>query len=712
MGETMKLLLLTLTSIIFWSHYASALDTGLCKSECFKTCCARMTSQCSSSFPGGGSDSNMCNFSVCNTAHVTANPSLYCPLVVKEYEVLDIDEASSRPALNNRGEIVNGDMYFAQPKISSQLGANDTASAINDSGVIVGSSRTPGGPSGCNGGIHPLLGFGDFNGSAIGHSVNKSGIIGGTCSTGANFCHGTSRNYFACIYKNNQTTLIELEPGLVNSSLVGNSNVGVFAINSNGDAAGTSVRKINDEILEKAFYRSKAGTLIEISPTQDAQSKAYDVNKNKIVVGSATFNGDEFQAFVYKVSGNTLINLTSALGNPISSVANAINDSGVVVGSATYVNGDSESTKAFIYDASQDNPTVKFLESIEGWEFRTASDINNSGEIVGTGIKDELEHKTFMLRPLKLIESQRLNLDYDFDGLGDYSIWRPSLGGWFASQVSSRFLQWGLPQDVPLLGNFDSDVNRETVVFRPVNSTWYVNKGRAPLTSGIIEIVQHGLPGDVPLLADTNGDNLDDFVVWRPFLQNGPSAIEGQWYIRPSAGNGAKEIQWGLRGDLPYLSDFDGDGLADIGVWRNATGEWYVLKSSQSYSNIAGKFLYRQWGLPGDHPMPGDYDGDGLADLAVWRPSNGTWYFCTSRFSYECAKGIALQWGLPNDIPVSVATNGNHTLSLAIYRASEGNWYLRDIATNEIVIKQWGLPGDVPLKQSIRTTMQQMGILQ
>jgi hypothetical protein len=53
----------------------------------------------------------------------------------------------------------------------------------------------------------------------------------------------------------------------------------------------------------------------------------------------------------------------------------------------------------------------------------------------------------------------------------------------------------------------------------------------------------------------------------------------------------------------------------DIAVWRPSNGTWYL----RNIGNV-------QYGTNGDIPVPADYSGDGIADLAVWRPSDHHWH--------------------------------------------------------------------------------------
>ena len=103
---------------------------------------------------------------------------------------------------------------------------------------------------------------------------------------------------------------------------------------------------------------------------------------------------------------------------------------------------------------------------------------------------------------------------------------------------------------------------------------------------------------------------------------------------------------FGVGTDKPVPGDYTGDGKADIAVWRDSTREWFFLRSNDNFSSY---YSYPS-GLLGDIPAPGDYDGDGRFDSAVFRPSTQTWYIDGSG-----SGSMILSFGLNGDRPVANA---------------------------------------------------------
>ena len=175
---------------------------------------------------------------------------------------------------------------------------------------------------------------------------------------------------------------------------------------------------------------------------------------------------------------------------------------------------------------------------------------------------------------------------------------------------------------------------------------------------------------------DFDGDGRADLSVFRPST--------GAWFHSFSAG-GSTNLQFGLPGDLIAPGDFDGDGRADRTVYRPSQGTWYFLFSS------TGAWGGLRWGLQNDVPVPGDYDGDGLTDTAVFRPAEAVWYI---RYTAGGAT-TAIRWGLLDDVSSPGDYDGDGITDVAVFRPSNGTWHIRYTANGGYVALQWGLPGDI-----------------
>jgi len=106
--------------------------------------------------------------------------------------------------------------------------------------------------------------------------------------------------------------------------------------------------------------------------------------------------------------------------------------------------------------------------------------------------------------------------------------------------------------------------------------------------------------------------------------------------------------------------DYNGNGTADIAVFRPSKALWLIRGLTRAY-----------FGDTTDHPVPedfnreGNYDGDGNWDMAVFRPGNGKWLIRGLTGTY---------YGKENDVPIPNDYSGNDTADIAVFRPSHSLW--------------------------------------
>lgn len=282
----------------------------------------------------------------------------------------------------------------------------------------------------------------------------------------------------------------------------------------------------------------------------------------------------------------------------------------------------------------------------------------------------------------------RTENDYDADGRTDLAVFRPTIGDWFIRRSTEGYYQqhWGTAADRLAPADYDGDFKTDPAVWR---ETGYGDPDRAYFfifqsSDNTFRQEQFGRLGDDPsVVGDWDGDGRADPAVYRGGAASGDQSL---FFYRPSGSPGVDflAVPWGISGDEPVRGDFDGDLLTDAAVFRPSNAVWYVRQSSD------GQPVFQNWGIATDRRVAADYDGDGRTDFAVFRPSDGIWYILRS----SNGTPVFRRWGALGDALVPGDYNGDGAAEPAVYRPSDQRWYIPQCAGFSQTIEKFGAPGD------------------
>jgi probable HAF family extracellular repeat protein len=158
-------------------------------------------------------------------------------------------------------------------------------------------------------------------------------------------------------------------------TLAGGSWSAAYGINASGEVVGYG--SVAGGAFRGFYWTGK--NLISIGTLGGASSYAMDVNDSGEIVGDSTTASGYVHAFLD--TGGSLQDLGTLGGS--SSFAYDVNNSGLVVGYSTVASG---ATHAFLYENGRMTDLNTLLPNGSGWVLVEAYGVNDSGQIVGSGL--------------------------------------------------------------------------------------------------------------------------------------------------------------------------------------------------------------------------------------------------------------------------------------------------------------------------------------
>ena len=178
-----------------------------------------------------------------------------------------------------------------------------------------------------------------------------------------------------------------------------------------------------------------------------------------------------------------------------------------------------------------------------------------------------------------------------------------SLQGFNAFEALTQAIKNNQPRidDTYTKAQFEIVNSSKIGIFRPSSGIWSLDSNGNFAWEPSDTSLSWGMPNDMPVIGDWNGDGKDGFGIFRP--SSGIWSIDSNenfiWEVSDTS------LSWGMPGDIPVIGDWNSDGKDGIGIFRPSSGIWSIDSNENFAWEVSDTSL--SWGLPNDKPVVRKY---------------------------------------------------------------------------------------------------------
>jgi hypothetical protein len=192
----------------------------------------------------------------------------------------------------------------------------------------------------------------------------------------------------------------------------------------------------------------------------------------------------------------------------------------------------------------------------------------------------------------------------------------------WGSPPDLAFAYGGIAGDIPITGDWNGNGYTCAGIYRPKNGLFILDSncdGMFDAGDAVYKFLQNvggAQPGDVPVVGDWSGSGTTKIGIVRDgFLWL--LDLNGDGIYEP--GTDREYVFGGAPGDIPVVGDWTGTGTSKIGVLRDGFLWLLDANGSGTWDGTAGGDFAFAFGAPGDVPIVGDWTGDGVTKVGMFR---------------------------------------------------------------------------------------------